>query len=70
MCNQCDYPHMLQRSGAGYTPNRLRVLEVSYNELFSDPSEHIRKIDELLDGTLDTEAMAATIDPALYRNRA
>jgi len=31
MCNQCDYPHMLKRSGAGYTPNRLRVLEVIGN---------------------------------------
>ena len=47
----------------------MKVLEVTYNELFTEPAEHIRKIDELLDGTLDTEAMATTIDPTLYRNR-
>ena len=28
MCDQCDYPDLLEDSGLGYTPNRLRILEI------------------------------------------
>lgn len=31
MCNQCDYHDLLESSGVGYTPNRLKVLEVIGN---------------------------------------
>ncbi|MBW1848638.1 MAG: transcriptional repressor [Deltaproteobacteria bacterium] len=31
MCYQCDYAHLLENSGLGSTPNRLKVLEVIGN---------------------------------------
>ena len=31
MCYQCDYVHLLENSGLGSTPNRLKVLEVIGN---------------------------------------
>jgi len=31
MCYQCDYAYLLQNSGLGSTPNRLKVLEVIGN---------------------------------------
>jgi hypothetical protein len=48
----------------------FKVLEVAYNDLMSDPKPQIQKISQFLGGTLDTAAMAAAIDPTLYRNRA
>jgi hypothetical protein len=48
----------------------MEHLEVSYNEMFTSPDEHIRQVNEFLGGGLDTEAMGGTIDPDLYRNRA
>ncbi|MHC4470604.1 MAG: hypothetical protein ACYTDY_03145 [Planctomycetota bacterium] len=48
----------------------MKHVEVSYNEMFTSPDEHILSVNELLGGGLDTEAMARTIDPELYRNRA
>ncbi len=47
----------------------MTCLEVSYNEVFRDPLEHARRVDRFLGGGLDTEAMAAVVDPALYRQR-
>ncbi|MDY6791442.1 MAG: Fur family transcriptional regulator [Thermodesulfobacteriota bacterium] len=31
MCYQCNYTHLLEKSGLGVTPNRLKVLEVIGN---------------------------------------
>ena len=31
MCNQCDYVNLIEHSGLGKTPNRLRVLEIIGN---------------------------------------
>jgi Fur family ferric uptake transcriptional regulator len=31
MCEQCDYLSLLETNGLGYTPNRLRVLEIIGN---------------------------------------
>jgi hypothetical protein len=45
-------------------------LEVQYAELVAQPREHARRIAEFLGGALDVDAMAAAVDPALYRNRA
>ena len=28
MCNQCDYENLIEHSGLGQTPNRLRILEI------------------------------------------
>ena len=49
-------------------PN-FEVLYVDYNELIRDPTPQATRINEFLGGQLDTAAMAATVDPTLYRQR-
>ena len=49
-------------------PN-FRVLQVNYRDLISDPTSQASQINEFLGGTLDEPAMAAAVDPKLYRNR-
>lgn len=49
-------------------PN-FRMLDVDYNSMVADPMPQIAAIDELLGGGLDREAMAAVVQPELYRNR-
>ena len=47
----------------------LRVLEVNYNNLISDPHAEIRAVARFLDEVPSTSKMFAAIDPSLYRNR-
>jgi len=47
----------------------FEVMEVSYNELLSDPTPIVAQINRFLDGKLDAEAMTTVVDPTLYRNR-
>jgi hypothetical protein len=47
----------------------VRYVAVDYNRTLQDPRESIDRIDALCDGKLDREAMAAVVDPALYRQR-
>jgi hypothetical protein len=49
-------------------PN-FRMLDVDYNDMVNDPLPQIEAIDRLLGGGLDKEAMAAVVQPELYRNR-
>ena len=42
---------------------------VAYGEAVEDPAEVARKVNEFLGGGLDVEAMAASVDPSLYRQR-
>lgn len=49
-------------------PN-FRVLQVSYKDMITDPQNECEKISRFLDGGLDVQAMAASVDPTLYRNR-
>lgn len=42
MCYQCNYAHLLENSGLGSTPNRLKILEVIGNNNYPlNPSEII-----------------------------
>jgi hypothetical protein len=50
-------------------PN-IRVLDVDYNKMVANPAPIAVEIGRFLGGGLDTAAMAATVDPSLYRNRA
>lgn len=45
------------------------VLDVDYGAVLDDPLEQAKRVDAFLGGTLDTRAMAAMVDPALYRQR-
>lgn len=47
----------------------FRVLYVDYQNVVDDPQTQSRRIGEFLDGHLDTMAMAAVVDPELYRQR-
>lgn len=44
-------------------------LEVDYNRLMADPAAAAETVADFLGGTLDRAAMAAAVDPSLYRQR-
>ncbi|RMF23158.1 MAG: sulfotransferase family protein [Deltaproteobacteria bacterium] len=46
-----------------------RVLEVDYAQTVADPGATAARVNEFLGGGLDEAAMAAAVDPALYRQR-
>jgi hypothetical protein len=46
------------------------VLDVDYNAMVEEPEPIVAEIDRFLWGGLEIEAMARTVHPALYRNRA
>ena len=48
---------------------RFRWMRVDYNDVLREPAPTIDGIDAFLGGGLDTAAMAAVVEPALYRNR-
>lgn len=48
----------------------MTLLPVSYNNLLARPADIVAKVNVFLGGSLDEPAMAATVDPALYRQRA
>ncbi|HVX12408.1 MAG TPA: sulfotransferase [Pirellulales bacterium] len=47
----------------------LRILPVNYNELIAEPRRQAERVREFLGVAADTEKMAETVDPSLYRNR-
>ncbi len=49
-------------------PN-FRVLYVHYSDILAKPQPHVNELNRFLGGNLDTAAMAAAVDPGLYRNR-
>ena len=48
----------------------MDVLAVSYNDLMARPREQAGRVSAFLGGKANVEAMAQTVDPSLYRNRA
>lgn len=50
-------------------PN-FELMEMSYRATIEDPEQCAMKVSEFLGGGHDVRAMAAAVDPALYRNRA
>jgi len=49
-------------------PN-VQTLYVRYNDLLSDPSPHVQRVNDFLGGTLNIDAMTSVIDGSLYRQR-
>ena len=49
-------------------PN-FSVLYINHRDMINDGLSQAQKISDFLDGSLDTDAMAAVVDPDLYRNR-
>lgn len=52
------------------TQSHLKLVNISYNDLLSNPEGTIDQVNRHFDETLDTEAMVQLVDPGLYRNRA
>jgi hypothetical protein len=48
----------------------FELLEVHYSAIIARPLEGAQQVNAFLGGALDVEAMAAAVDPQLYRNRA
>jgi hypothetical protein len=58
---------------AGYQLKRrpeFESLELQYTAVLARPLDEARRLAAFLGGSLDVEAMAAAVDPNLYRNRA
>ena len=49
-------------------PN-FEVLYINHRDMINDGPAQAEKINAFLDGGMDTDAMAAAVDPTLYRNR-
>ncbi len=49
-------------------PN-IKTLYLHYSDVLADPRPAANQINGFLDGRLDTQAMAISVDPTLYRNR-
>jgi len=47
----------------------MKMLVLDYHAAFKDTEEMVGKIDDFLGGGLDRGAMAAVVDPTLYRQR-
>ncbi|GAB4536387.1 MAG: hypothetical protein Tsb0020_51230 [Haliangiales bacterium] len=47
----------------------IDVLYVSYNRMLADPKRGAARVHRFLGDSLDLDAMMASVDPALYRNR-
>lgn len=47
----------------------FKMLEVNYNDMLKTPEPVVARINEFLDGNMNTAAMLNVIDPTLYRNR-
>ena len=50
-------------------PN-FKVLYIDHRDMINNGPAQAQKINDFLDGGLDVDAMAAVVDPDLYRNRA
>jgi len=50
--------------------SRFKTLYVAHRDIVENPAGQAHSINTFLGGQLDVEAMAAAVDPALYRNRA
>jgi len=49
-------------------PN-FKVLYINHRDMINRGTTLVQKINDFLDGGMDTSAMASTVDPTLYRNR-
>jgi hypothetical protein len=49
--------------------SNFKVLYVNHRDMINNPQTQCEKVNNFLDGGLNLEAMAETVDPSLYRNR-
>jgi len=51
------------------TQEHIDCIDADYNAILADAAPHIDRINQFLGGGLNTEAMTAVVDQALYRQR-
>jgi hypothetical protein len=61
--------HLSKVIGWAKKQKNVRFMEVDYNVALKNAVPIIKKVNKFLGGDLDTEAMFAVVDPALYRQR-
>lgn len=61
--------HLVQVKFLVRNRDNIEMLEANYREALDRPLEFARRVNKFLGGGLDEEAMAAVVDPQLYRNR-
>lgn len=49
--------------------DHFKVLYINHRDMINHPQRQCEKVNDFLDGRLNIEAMAETVDPTLYRNR-
>lgn len=49
--------------------DNFKVLYINHRDMINDALTQAKRINDFLDGGLDVQAMADTVDPILYRNR-
>ncbi|NJN53986.1 MAG: hypothetical protein HC804_04040 [Anaerolineae bacterium] len=49
-------------------PN-VKTLYIQYSDVLADPQPSVTQINTFLGGHLNSQAMTASVDPTLYRNR-
>ncbi len=49
--------------------HHVESLELTYHEVLAQPLDQAQRLASFLDANLDVDAMAAVVDPSLYRNR-
>jgi hypothetical protein len=62
--------HLRQVKGILGMRDCFDVLYLHYSDVLRDPAANARRMSEFLGGNLDVDAMAAAVDPKLWRNRA
>ncbi len=63
------YGHMARARRLLAADDRFEVVYVRHDAILDDPRGEAVRISHFLDRSLDVAAMAAAVDPALYRNR-
>ena len=61
--------HLKQTKAWLESTSYVTNIDIDYNGMLSDPTPYVKQINTFLDGYLDTEKMAAVVDPRLYRQR-
>lgn len=61
--------HLVQVIGWAKKQKNIRLMEVDYNAALKAPAQIIKRVNHFFGGQLNTERMAAEVDPKLYRQR-
>lgn len=49
--------------------NNIDVIHIHYNEVIKNPYENAKRVNQFIDGRLDVDKMASSVNASLYRQR-